>query len=146
LNISTYKFKIATVGFADIIDITDRIQQIILEAQFREGNALVFVPGATAGITTIEYEPGLLQDYPEFWEKLIPTSSIYKHDETWHDGNGFSHIRAALQGASFTVPFEQGTLLLGTWQQIVLIDFDNRERNREVIIQIIGEKNGKSEF
>ena len=104
----------------------------------KEGNILVFVPGATAGITTIEYEPGLLKDYPELMEKIIPSNKNYHHDMTWHDGNGFSHLRAALQGASFQVPFSDGNLLLGTWQQIILIDFDNRSRSRKVIVQITG--------
>ncbi|NOX66395.1 MAG: YjbQ family protein, partial [Chlorobi bacterium] len=93
----------------------------------------------TAGITTIEYEPGLLKDYPQFFEKIIPMSETYQHNETWHDGNGFSHVRASLQGASFTVPFMDKQLLLGTWQQIILIDFDNRSRHRKVIVQINGE-------
>jgi secondary thiamine-phosphate synthase enzyme len=128
-----------TKGFNDIIDITGKVELLLTESPFSEGSILIFVPGATAGITTIEYEPGLLQDYPKFFEKIIPMSETYQHDETWHDGNGFSHIRASLQGASFTVPFLDKEMLLGTWQQIILIDFDNRPRNRKVIVQIIGE-------
>ena len=134
MNILTESFSVPTRGFNDIIDITDEVQNVISKNNFSEGNVLVFVPGATAGITTIEYEPGLLKDYPEFMEKLIPSNVSYNHDLTWHDGNGFSHIRAALQGASFQVPFKDGRLLLGTWQQIILLDFDNRK----VITQIIG--------
>jgi secondary thiamine-phosphate synthase enzyme len=141
MNISTHSFEINSKGKTDIIDITDNVQSVINSNNYSEGSALVFVAGATAGITTIEYEPGLIKDYPVFFEKIIPSDEIYKHDETWHDGNGFSHIRASLQGASFTVPFIQGELLLGTWQQIVLIDFDNRPRNRKVIVQITGKKN-----
>jgi len=140
LEILTFSFETTTEGYADIIDITVNIQQMITKNLFREGNVLVFVPGATAGITTIEHEPGLLKDYPKFWERLIPSTVSYNHDETWHDGNGFSHLRAALQGASLTVPFKKGKLLLGTWQQIILVDFDNRQRNRKVIVQVIGEK------
>jgi len=140
LKIASFSFTVSTQGFSDIVDITGQVQKVIDENNFKEGNALVFVPGATAGITTIEHEAGLLKDYPEFWEKLVPSNRRYNHDDTWHDGNGFSHIRAALQGASFTVPFANGKLLLGTWQQIILLDFDNRQRNRKVIIQIIGEK------
>jgi secondary thiamine-phosphate synthase enzyme len=99
---------------------------------------LIFVPGSTAGVTTIEYEPGLLQDYPAFFEKIIPSDVNYRHNETWHDGNGHSHIRAALQGASFTVPFSGRKLLLGTWQQIILVDFDARPRDRKVVVQLTG--------
>ncbi|MCW8848511.1 MAG: secondary thiamine-phosphate synthase enzyme YjbQ [Melioribacteraceae bacterium] len=138
MEIVTKNFNIATEGFNDIIDITGNVQETINNTSLSEGNALVFVPGATAGITTIEYEPGLLKDYPEFMEKIVPSDRNYKHDMTWHDGNGFSHIRAALQGASLQIPFINGELLLGTWQQIILIDFDNRNRNRKVIVQIIG--------
>ena len=139
MHISTNTFTITTKGFTDIIDITSEVQKKIDESGFSEGNAVVFVPGATAGITTIEYEPGLLRDYPEFMEKIIPSNKSYNHDMTWHDGNGFSHVRAALQGASFQVPFLDGNLLLGTWQQIILVDFDNRSRSRKVVTQIIGE-------
>lgn len=136
--IETVSFNIQTKGFNQIIDITEKVQSLIDESKVNEGNALVFVPGATAGITTIEYEPGLIKDYPELMEKLIPSSQSYHHDNTWHDGNGYAHLRASLQGASFTVPFKDKKLLLGTWQQIVLIDFDNRLRNRKIIIQIMG--------
>lgn len=139
MAVKTYNFNVGTKGFTDIVDITSEVQKIVLESEIENGNALTFVPGATAGITTIEYEPGLLQDYPEFFEKLIPSNKKYHHDETWNDGNGFSHIRASLQGSSFTVPFTQGQLLLGTWQQIILVDFDNRNRSRKIIVQVIGE-------
>ncbi len=139
MSVKTFEFSVSTKGFNDIIDITSEVQKILSNSNFNEGNVLVFVPGSTAGITTIEYEPGLLKDYPEFLEKLIPSNKSYYHDNTWHDGNGFSHVRAALQGASFTVPFSSGRLMLGTWQQIILIDFDNRRRNRRIIVQFIGE-------
>ncbi len=139
MRIKTLSFNITTQGFNDIIDITNQVQTIIIENNYTEGNALIFVPGATAGITTIEFEPGLLKDYPEFMEKIIPSNKDYHHDMTWHDGNGFSHLRAALQGASFQVPFKDGNLLLGTWQQIILVDFDNKSRTRKVIVQITGE-------
>ena len=140
MQLSTHYFELKTKGNTEIVDITDRVQSIIDSSNYDEGNALVFVGGSTAGITTTEYEPGLLKDYPNFFEKIIPTNQRYEHDNTWHDGNGHSHIRAALQGASFTVPFLYGKLLLGTWQQIILIDFDNRPRNRKIIIQLTGEK------
>lgn len=138
MNVKTVSFNVSTQGYNDIVDITDKVQNQILNSDFTEGNVLVFVPGATAGITTIEYEPGLLKDYPEFMEKIIPSNKNYHHDMTWHDGNGFSHVRASLQGASFQVPFKDKSLLLGTWQQIILVDFDNRSRNRRIIVQIMG--------
>lgn len=139
MRIQTLSFNISTKGFNDIIDITNQVEDIIIKQNFNEGNVLVFVPGATAGITTIEYEPGLIKDYPQLMEKLIPSNKTYNHDSTWHDGNGYAHLRASLQGASLAVPFKDKKLLLGTWQQIILIDFDNRPRNRKIVVQIIGE-------
>ena len=138
MQIKTLSFGIDTNGKSEIIDVTTKVQSLLNESQFKEGNALVFLPGATAGITTIEYEAGLLKDYPEFFDKIIPSDGTYHHNEAWHDGNGHSHVRAALQGASFTVPFLEGQLQLGTWQQIVVIDFDNRPRKRKVLVQLIG--------
>ena len=138
MKIVTETFNVETRGFNDIVDITNYVQESVRNSDLKEGNVLVFVPGATAGITTIEYEPGLLKDYPEFMEKIIPSNRDYHHDMTWHDGNGFSHLRATLQGASFQVPFKDARLLLGTWQQIILVDFDNRSRSRKVISQIMG--------
>jgi secondary thiamine-phosphate synthase enzyme len=138
VDINTLSFSVKTKGFNDIIDITPNVQSLLYDSGFKEGSILIFVPGATAGITTIEYEPGLLKDYPKFMEEIIPSNRDYHHDLTWHDGNGYAHIRAALQGASFTVPFSGSQLLLGTWQQIILIDFDNRSRNRKIIVQIMG--------
>ena len=141
MQIETHSFQIKTKGNCDIIDITGFVENLINESNFEEGNVLVFAGGSTAGITTIEYEPGLLKDYPAFFDKIAPVNIMYEHDNTWHDGNGHSHVRAALQSASLTVPFNNGNLLLGTWQQIIFVDFDNRSRNREVIVQITGMKN-----
>ena len=138
MKIKTVSFRIQTEGKTDIIDITRQVGKIIEESDITEGNGLVFVPGSTAGITTIEYEPGLLKDYPKFFEKIIPSNISYEHDNTWHDGNGHSHVRASLQGSSFTVPFVDKKLILGTWQQIILVDFDNRPRQREIVVQLIG--------
>ena len=138
MEILTKSFLISTKGFNQILDITSNVQEILTESKLKEGNVLVFVAGATAGITTMEFEPGLLKDYPEFMERIIPSVKNYYHDEAWHDGNGHSHVRASLQGASFLIPFIDGKLLLGVWQQIVLIDFDNRSRSRKVITQIMG--------
>ena len=139
-TVKTLSFNIKTKGNASINNITGDIQSLLTSAGFEEGSALIFVVGSTAGVTTIEYEPGLLKDYPSFFDRIAPVNINYRHDNTWHDGNGHSHVRAALQGASFTVPFTRGSLLLGTWQQIVFIDFDVRQRRREVVVQITGEK------
>ena len=140
MDIVTESFSINTRGNADMLDITGDVQSKIKSSGFIEGSALVFVGGSTAGITTIEYEPGLRQDYTEFFERLIPSNISYHHDQTWHDGNGHSHVRAALQKASLTIPFNNSELLLGTWQKIILIDFDNRSRKRNIIVQITGKK------
>jgi len=140
MEIETHSINISTNGNCDIIDITEKVSEIIHKAGFQEGNILVFAGGSTAGITTIEYEPGLLKDYPNFFEKLIPSNNNYEHNNTWHDGNGHSHVRAALQGASLTVPFKDERLLLGTWQQIIFVDFDNRARSRKVVVQVTGKK------
>jgi secondary thiamine-phosphate synthase enzyme len=141
MEIETYSISLSTKGNCDIADITDKVGNLITQNNFIEGNVLVFAGGSTAGITTIEYEPGLLKDYPKFFERIVPGNINYEHDNTWHDGNGHSHIRAALQGASLTVPFSKGRLLLGTWQQIIFIDFDNRSRKRKITVQVTGKKN-----
>jgi secondary thiamine-phosphate synthase enzyme len=138
MDIRTLSFSVTTNGFTDIIDITGDIQKKVNESGFEEGNTLVFVSGSTAGITTIEYEPGLLKDYPAFFESIAPAGKKYSHDDTWHDGNGYAHIRASLQGCSITVPFKDRKLLLGTWQQIILLDFDNTARKRNIVVQVTG--------
>jgi secondary thiamine-phosphate synthase enzyme len=140
MEIHTTTISVSTKGNCDILDITEKVATLITKNDFAEGNALIFAGGSTAGVTTIEYEPGLLKDYPNFFEKIIPSDTNYEHDNTWHDGNGHSHIRASIQGASLTVPFAEGRLLIGTWQQIVFVDFDNRSRKREIIIQLFGNK------
>jgi|SRR5205085_3521734 len=139
IRIITDSISLATRGETDILDINNKVAALLNKHELGHGQALVFVSGSTAGITTIEYEPGLLKDIPALFDKLAPPNARYHHEETWHDGNGHSHVRAALQGCSLTVPFKDGRLLLGTWQQIVLIDFDNRPRQREVIVQLLGE-------
>jgi len=140
MEIETHSIAMSTSGNCDIIDITEKVENLVVKNNFREGNVLLFAGGSTAGITTIEYEPGLLEDYPKFFDRIAPSNINYEHDNTWHDGNGHSHIRAAVQGASLTVPFLNGRLRLGTWQQIVFIDFDNRSRKREITVQITGKK------
>lgn len=140
MEIETYSISFLTKGNCDIVDITDDVSMLISKNEFIEGNVIIFAGGSTAGITTIEYEPGLLKDYPKFFDRIAPVNINYDHDNTWHDGNGHSHVRAAIQGASLTVPFSKGSLLLGTWQQIIFIDFDNRSRKREITVQVTGKK------
>lgn len=137
--VKTDELRFNTAGPGDIIDLTSEIQQAVKKSGITSGTVTVFAPGSTTGITTIEYEPGLLKDIPQLMEKLIPSDKSYHHDETWHDGNGFSHLRSALVGSDMTVPFVGGKLTLGTWQQVVFLEFDNRPRNRTVILQMIGE-------
>ncbi|MBI2875606.1 MAG: YjbQ family protein [Candidatus Tectomicrobia bacterium] len=132
-------FRLDTQGNTDILDITSQVTREVEASGIRSGVVTLFVSGSTAGLTTIEYEPGLLQDLREAWEKLVPQGIPYHHDRRWGDGNGHAHVRASLLGPSLSVPFVQKRLLLGTWQQIVLIDFDNRPRSREVVLQILGE-------
>ena len=132
-------FNIKTNGFNDIINITDYVFRIINQSGMSDANVLVFCPGSTCGITTTEFEPGAVSDIKSFFEKLIPKDDDYKHNLTWDDGNGFSHLRAALMKSFFSFPVINGKPVLGTWQQIILLDFDNRSRSRNVVVQIIGE-------
>ncbi len=137
--VKTASLKIETKGEADLIDITHKVEISLKGSGITSGIVTVFVPGSTAGITTIEYESGAIRDFQKAIERIAPKNIHYDHDARWGDGNGYSHIRAALLGPSITVPFSSSRLLLGTWQQIVLVDFDNRSRKRDVILQIIGE-------
>lgn len=131
------RFTLSTKGFADIIDITSRVSEAVKKSMVREGICLISSPGSTCGITTIEYEPELLKDFKEFLEKIAPSDKEYRHDKVWGEKNGFSHLRSALIKPFLTVPVEDGKLVLGTWQQCVLIDFDNRPREREIIVKVI---------
>jgi len=140
MEVETHSINFKTNGNCDIIDLTGKVESVINDSNFDEGSVLIFASGSTAGITTIEYEPGLLQDYPKFFDRIAPVNINYEHNNTWHDGNGHSHVRASLQGASLTVPFVNGSLTLGTWQQIIFVDFDNRSRSREVVVQLMGRK------
>jgi secondary thiamine-phosphate synthase enzyme len=134
-----FGINVSTSGDGDIIDLTPKVAESVGQSEIKNGTVLVFVPGATAAITTVEYEPGLLKDLPEFFEHILPSGKSYHHDRTWGDGNGYAHLRAALIGASFTCPLVSGRLVLGTWQQIVLLEFDNRPRQREIVVQIQGD-------
>jgi len=135
----TKNISLQTKGECDIIDITAPVQQQLSETSVKDGIATVFITGSTAGVTTIENEPGLISDFKEMWQRVIPKDLAYRHDRAWGEGNGHSHVRASLLGASLAVPFNKGKLALGTWQQIVVVDFDNRPRSRQVLLQIIGE-------
>ncbi|MFC1631776.1 secondary thiamine-phosphate synthase enzyme YjbQ [Candidatus Omnitrophota bacterium] len=135
----TKSIKLKSKGETDIIDITDQVAECLSAAKLKTGIVTVFVPGATGGLTTVEYESGLVEDLQEAFERMAPRNGEYHHNLRWHDGNGFSHVRAAMLSPSLTVPFTHKRMQLGTWQQIVFIDFDNRSRSRELIVQIIGE-------
>ncbi len=137
--IKNKEIKLKTQGFCDIINITDKVSDFVEKSKIKDGIALIFCAHSTAGITTIEYEEGILADLKELVEKLIPQDKSYHHDKTWGDGNGFSHLRASLVNPSLAVPIIDKKLFLGTWQQIVFCDFDRRPRERKVIIQILGE-------
>lgn len=137
--IITRQFNLQTKGHCDIIDITPPVARQVGETPIVNGTVTIFVAGSTAGVTTIEYESGVLGDLQDMWERIIPENTPYQHDQRWGDGNGYAHVRAALLGASLVVPFNEKRMLLGTWQQVVLVDFDNRARSRQVILQLSGE-------
>ena len=139
MKIINEKITLKTKGNPDLLNITEKIEEILNASELKKGIITAFVVGSTAAITTFEYEPGLIKDVRDLFDKLIPENKHYQHDETWGDANGFSHLRAALQGPSLTIPFEGGRMLLGTWQQVVLAEFDNQPRQRHVIVQVIGE-------
>ena len=138
MEIHTEQFSISTNGNSEVVDITRDVEAVLSKHELSEGNATIFVIGSTASITTTEFEPGLRKDIPQALERIAPHGERYHHDETWHDGNGHSHVRAALMGCSITVPFLNSELMLGTWQQIVLVDHDNRSRQRTIVVQIVG--------
>jgi len=133
------KISLESKGNCDIIDITPEVQKQLAGTDIKNGIVTLFISGSTAGISTIEYEPGLLSDFKAMWERNIPQGIPYQHDRAWGDGNGHSHVRASLLGASLVVPFSNRKLALGTWQQIVVVDFDNRPRSRQIVVQIMGE-------
>ncbi len=135
----TKRIDIQTRGECDILDITPQVSKQVAGANINSGTVTLFVAGSTAGITTIEFESGLLADFQSMWQRDIPENIPYHHDRRWGDGNGYSHVRASLLGSSLVVPFTDKRLTLGTWQQIVLVDFDNRPRSRQIVLQIMGE-------
>jgi secondary thiamine-phosphate synthase enzyme len=135
----TERLEMRTSGEVEVVDVTDRVQSAVSGSGLTSGIACVFNPGSTGALTTIEYEPGLVRDLPDALERLFPKGIVYKHDETWHDGNGHSHIRASMIGPSITVPFVDGRLTLGTWQQIIFVELDNKPHNRSLVVQMIGD-------
>ncbi len=138
-KLETRTFVFSTEAEMDIVDVTKDVADILSEVDVSDGSVTVFVPGSTGALTTMEYEPGLVKDMKELFEKLAPRDHYYQHEERWHDKNGHSHVRASLIGPSVVIPFRDKRLMLGTWQQIVFFDFDVRARERELIVQIIGE-------
>jgi secondary thiamine-phosphate synthase enzyme len=130
---------VKTTYDTDIIDITYEVKEKVLQSNINNGNIVLFISGSTAALTTIEFESGVINDLKDAIERIAPKDMHYEHDQRWGDGNGYSHVRAALLGASLTIPLVDRVLLLGTWQQVVMLDFDNRPRKREIRIQIIGE-------
>jgi secondary thiamine-phosphate synthase enzyme len=133
-----FALSFSTSGDTDILDITESVSRKVAASGLTEGQVLVFVPGSTAAVTTIEYESGAVADLKDAIERLAPQALPYRHDARWGDGNGHAHVRAALLGPSLTVPLIRGRLVLGTWQQIVLIDFDNEPRERKVLVSVMG--------
>jgi len=139
MTVESQELRFRTYREGEILDITDKTQRVIESSRMRSGVAVLFVPGSTGAITTIEYEPGLLADLPVALERLAPKDASYEHEKRWHDGNGHSHIRASMIGPDLSVPFRDKKLTLGTWQQIVFLELDIRPRDRTVIVQLVGE-------
>jgi len=138
MEIITHQFEVSTKGFNDIINITPQIEQFVNDKYLLEGQLLVFINGATASISCVEYEPGLLHDIPEMLERIAPMNARYRHNDTWHDGNGYAHARSTLMGPMTVFPIYNNQLIRGTWQQIILLDFDNRPRTRKITLQFSG--------
>ncbi|MBC7217746.1 MAG: YjbQ family protein [Candidatus Caldatribacterium sp.] len=135
----TREIRLETKGHTDVVPLTEQVAAILKESGLSSGLVCLFLPGTTATLTTTEFEPGLVKDIKDFWERIAPVEHFYEHNARWHDGNGYAHVRAQCSGPSLVLPFVEGKLLLGTWQDIVLVDFDNRPRSRTVIVQIMGE-------
>ncbi len=137
--VTTERIPVQSKRNTSIHEITSEVQAVVTKSGIREGTVTVFVPGATGAITTVEYEPGLVEDLKTLFDKIAPRGADYRHEEMWHDGNGHSHVRASLLGPSLSVPFENETLILGTWQQIIFLDFDPPPRSRQIVVQVMGE-------
>ena len=139
MKTKTERIQIDTLGGVQVIDITNQVQELLAKSNLNDGLATVFIPGSTATVTTIEYEPGLIADIKKALDRIAPRDGHYEHDQRWHDGNGHSHVRASFLKPSVAIPFSNKTLLLGTWQQLVFIELDVRPRNRTIVVQLIGD-------
>ena len=139
MPVKTGNIAINTRGNTDIMDITTELERLVTESGLKSGTMTVFCPSSTSGLTTVEYEPGAISDLKGMFEELVPSQRDYAHNATWGDGNGYSHMRASLLGPSLTIPFIERSLTLGTWQQVIYIDFDIRPRQRELVVQMMGE-------
>jgi secondary thiamine-phosphate synthase enzyme len=139
MTVKSLSIQLSTRGDTDIHDITDAVAHQVAQSGLKDGTVTIFCPSSTSALTTIEYENGALSDLKRLFNEIIPQNREYAHNARWHDGNGHSHVRAALLGPSLTIPFVNGQLTLGTWQQVIYVDFDNRPRKRELIVQVIGE-------
>ena len=139
MSVKTGSISLSTKSDTDIHDITDAIANIVSSSGLKAGTVTIFCPSSTSALTTIEYESGAVSDLKRLFEEIIPQEREYAHNARWHDGNGHSHVRAALLGPSLTIPFVEGQLTLGTWQQVIYVDFDNKPRRRELVLQMIGE-------
>lgn len=139
MAVRSSSISLNTRGDADIHDITDQVSRWVTQSGLKNGTVTVFCPSSTSALTTIEYEGGALSDLRRLFDEIVPRNREYAHNERWHDGNGHSHVRAALLGPSLTIPFIDGELTLGTWQQVIYIDFDNRPRQRKLVVQLVGE-------
>jgi secondary thiamine-phosphate synthase enzyme len=139
MPVITFPFPLTSLGNAEVHEITDQVARHVSQSGLKNGTVTIFYPSSTSGVTTIEYEPGAVSDLKRLFDEIVPPNRDYAHNARWDDGNGHSHIRASLLGPSLTVPFANGRLTLGTWQQIIYVDFDNKPRKRELILQVIGE-------
>ena len=135
----TKRISLQSNGHCEIIDVTSQVEQQVSGAGINNGTVTLFITGSTAGVSTIEFESGVLSDFQDMWERNVPKNIPYNHDRAWGEGNGYSHVRASLLGASLVIPFSDKKLALGTWQQIVVVDFDNRARSRQIVLQIMGD-------
>jgi len=139
MSVETHTISLETEGNGDVLDITERVQDCVKNSQLSHGIATIFTPSATSAITTLEYEPGCVRDLQRVFDEIIPPDREYAHNQRWGDGNGHSHARAALLKSSLTIPFIDSSLTLGTWQSLILVDFDNRPRSRKLVVQLLGE-------
>ena len=139
MTITAKEITFQTKGNYDVLDITLQVAREVEESGVSDGIVTLFICGSTAGVTTIEYEPGLVKDFGDMWDRIVPRDMPYEHNKAWGDGNGHSHVRASMLGASLTIPVVDNKLTLGTWQQIIFVDFDNRPRSRKILLQFMGE-------